>query len=574
MAVYWIMRRLPLFSCVGFGLTLLLLAGDPLAAQTVQGLRGTVAEEGTGRAIGGAFVTVVDGHGERIGGGLTANDGSFLIDLPQSGTFGVQADRIGFQRTTTTEVVIPPGRLVSIDLVAPAQAIVIEGVAVEGERRCDLRTESGPQTALLWEEARKALDIALWTDGGGNFVYDAESWIRRYDDRGRQLLSESVDRRTHVGRHAFRALSPEELAENGFVQGSLEEGRSFFAPDAEVLMSTAFLDTHCFQATDEDGRLGLAFEPVAGRDQSEVEGTLWFAEGTSRLASLEYGYLNVDQASDDRFGGHVQFESLPGGAWIVREWEIRMPVLSSQRQANGSFRIVVNAVETAGGRVIEVRDAAEPRPLGRFANDQQGRVRGAVVDSTTGLPLEDAVVFISGTNRSARTDEYGDFELSGVPEGAYTLLVDHPRIAELGILSPVAAVEVEPGVVANARLELPSIRGLVADGCARVAGEPPVATEAALAGVVRTGGVPPAEFVVRVTWSQVERTGGGLGTADTQADIIPDGLGRWGVCRIPIDTSVQVSVLRGDDAASPVVVSRMAAGERRWLVVEAPETSR
>lgn len=565
------MRRLPFFVFIGLLLALAIGSGS-LRAQTVQGVRGSVAEEGSGRPVGGAFVTVVDAAGERIAGGLTSNDGTFLIDVPRPGDFRVRADRIGFQRIDGVRVTIPPGRLVEVELQAPAQAIVIEGVQVESGRRCDLRPESGRQTALLWDEARKALEIALWTDGGGNFVYDAESWVRRYDERGRQLVSERVDRRTHVGRHAFRALSPEQLADEGFVQGTLEEGRSYYAPDAAVLLSDAFLGTHCFQVVDDEGRLGLAFEPVPGRDQPEVEGTLWFAEGTARLDRLEYGYLNVEEAVDDRFGGEVQFEALPGGAWIVREWEIRMPVMAAQRGAFGPARLRVDAVEAAGGRVIEVRDATEPRPIGSW-DDDEGWVRGTVVDSTTGRPLEGAVVFISGTNRSARTDDFGDFELSGVPEGAYTLLVDHPRIGELGIVSPTVPVEVDPGEVATARLELPSIRGLVADACGRVGGAAPDPTAAALAGVVRTGGADPGELTVRVSWTQVERvSSAGIGSAETQADIVPDRLGRWGVCRIPVDTTVRVEVIRGEVTGEPVIVGRMEAGESRWLLVESPAT--
>lgn len=563
------MRLLPLFVLNGLLATVLATAPASLSAQTVQGVRGSVAEEGSNRPVGGAFVSVLDASGETLAGGLTANDGTFLIDVPRPGDFLVRADRIGFQRVDGVEITIPPGRLVDLDLLAPAQAIVIEGLQVESGRRCDLQPESGRQTALLWDQARQALEIALWTDGGGNFVYDAESWIRRYDDRGRELVSERMDRRTHVGRHAFRALSPEELADQGFVQGSLAEGRSYFAPDAAVLLSDAFLGTHCLQAVEDGGRLGLAFQPVPGRDQPEVQGTLWFAEGTARLDRLEFGYLNVEAADDARFGGDVQFEALPGGAWIVREWEIRMPVLSSRRTGSVS-RLVVDAVEAAGGRVIEVRDASEPRPIGSW-DDDEGWIRGTVVDSTTGQPLEGAVVFISGTNRSARTNDFGDFELSGVPEGGYSLLVDHPRIAELGIVSPVVPVEVTPGGVATARMELPSLRGLVADACRRVEADPPEGSTAALAGVVRAFASAQGEVTVRVSWSQVEQvSSSGIGTGHTQADIVPDGLGRWGVCRIPVDTTVRVEVLRGETAGDPVIVGRMEAGESRWLVVEAP----
>ena len=544
----------------------------PLAAQGRQAIRGTLAEEGTLQPIGGAFVTLLDGAGERIAGGLSRDDGSFLIDVPTPGSYRLRAERIGFASTESVVVEVAEGRISTIDLVAPARAIVIEGLDVEGGRRCDMRPEQGRETLALWEEAKKALDVALWADDDGRFVYELRSWTRRYGRSGRRLISERVDRRTHVGRHAFRAVSPESLAEDGFVQGNNAEGQFYFAPDAGVLLSEAFLGTHCFEAVRQGDRLGLEFSPLPGRELSEVAGTLWFETGTSRLESLEYRYINVPEAVDDRFGGEVVFEELPGGAWIVRQWEIRMPVLSRAVTLSGAPRLTVSAVESAGGEVVEVREAEELLPLGA-SGLAAGEIRGTVVDSTTGRVLEDAVVFISGTNRSARTDEEGSFHLTGVPGGLYTLLVNHPRLSELGITSPAVAVEVQPRAETRARVALPSIRGRVATSCERVHAEPPDPRMAALGGVVQTGGRAPAELIVRVSWSTVERVGAALQTRQAGADIVPDPMGRWGVCRIPADRTVSVEVLWADLVSPITEVGRMQAGESRWLIVEAPSGS-
>ena len=544
----------------------------PLAAQGRQAIRGTLAEEGTLQPIGGAFVTLLDGAGERIAGGLSRDDGSFLIDVPTPGSYRLRAERIGFASTESVVVEVAEGRISTIDLVAPARAIVIEGLDVEGGRRCDMRPEQGRETLALWEEAKKALDVALWADDDGRFVYELRSWTRRYGRSGRRLISERVDRRTHVGRHAFRAVSPESLAEDGFVQGNNAEGQFYFAPDAGVLLSEAFLGTHCFEAVRQGDRLGLEFSPLPGRELSEVAGTLWFETGTSRLESLEYRYINVPEAVDDRFGGEVVFEELPGGAWIVRQWEIRMPVLSRAVTLSGAPRLTVSAVESAGGEVVEVREAEELLPLGA-SGLADGEIRGTVVDSTTGRVLEDAVVFISGTNRSARTDEEGSFHLTGVPGGLYTLLVNHPRLSELGITSPAVSVEVQPRAETRARVALPSIRGLVATSCERVHAEPPDPRMAALGGVVQTGGRAPAELIVRVSWSTVERVGAALQTRQAGADIVPDPMGRWGVCRIPADRTVSVEVLWADLVSPITEVGRMQAGESRWLIVEAPSGS-
>jgi hypothetical protein len=571
------MRRLPSFTSPIAAIVAVLLsasASDALAAQSRasgQAIRGTVSEEGTLQPVAGAFVALLDASGARVAGGLSRDDGAFLVSVPEPGSYRLRAERIGFRSTESVQVEVAAGEIVSLDIVAPAQAIVIRGVDVEGGRRCDLRPDQGRETLALWEEARKALDVALWTDDDGRFVYELRSWTRRFDRSGRRLLSERIDRRTHVGRHAFRAVSPESLARDGFVQGNNAEGRFYYAPDAGVLMSNAFLGTHCFEAVEVDDRLGLRFSPVPGRDLTEVEGMLWFAEGTSRLERLEYQYVNVTEAVDERFGGEVVFEELPGGEWIVREWEIRMPILTNVVSLSGAPRLVVDAVEAAGGEVVEVREAEQLLPLGT-PGLENGRVRGSVVDSTTGRMLEDASVFVSGTNRVTRTDGDGAFELGELTAGLYTLLIDHPRLAELGIMSPAVPVEVQPRAETRVTFYLPSIRGLVGSACRSMGSEPPSDGSAALAGVVRTGGVAPTDLTVVVRWTEVSASpSSGLPrTRGRIATIQPDALGRWGACALPAGRSVSVLVERGDEEGAVTDVGPLRPGEARWLIVDAP----
>src|SRR5207253_4456488 len=65
----------------------------------------------------------------------------------------------------------------------------------------------------------------------------------------------------------FVSADPELLARDGYVDGDLERGATFYAPDAAILLSDRFLDSHCLrvQAPPEDRRddlIGLAFEPT------------------------------------------------------------------------------------------------------------------------------------------------------------------------------------------------------------------------------------------------------------------------------------------------------------------------
>ena len=84
----------------------------------------------------------------------------------------------------------------------------------------------------------------------------------------------------------FESRPAEDLIENGFVQ---RDGRDFlyYAPDASVLLSDAFLDTHCFKmvaSRNEEGLVGLGFEPT-GDEKSvpDIQGTMWLHPETAEL---------------------------------------------------------------------------------------------------------------------------------------------------------------------------------------------------------------------------------------------------------------------------------------------------
>lgn len=52
-------------------------------------------------------------------------------------------------------------------------------------------------------------------------------------------------------------------------------------------------------------------------------------------------------------------------------------------------------------------------------------IAGKVTDSTGQAPLEGAIVEIEGLNRSATTDRFGEYRISNVPAGDYTVIVDY-----------------------------------------------------------------------------------------------------------------------------------------------------
>ena len=224
-------------------------------------------------------------------------------------------------------------------------------------------------TATVWEEVRKALSAATWTADRALYRYEWMRFERDLDETGRRILSEkrSYDRRFLS--QPFVAADPNQLAAKGFVEILPGGSWQYYAPDAKVLLSDAFLDTHCFGLTSEerDGTLliGLAFEPISGRRLTEVAGVLWLELTTARLRSVEFTYVNL-QPGLNGGGGDLTLVDLPNGTWIVKEWAIRMPTITQIRDhRTGTTRFRVTGYKAAGGVVPARVDQHRRRGVGR-----------------------------------------------------------------------------------------------------------------------------------------------------------------------------------------------------------------
>lgn len=87
-------------------------------------------------------------------------------------------------------------------------------------------------------------------------------------------------------------------------------------------------------------------------------------------------------------------------------------------------------------------------PTGASAQ-QTGTITGTVIDAGTRQPLAGVQVFVSGTNRSAATNQEGRFLIPGVSAGQHTL-----RAAMLGYSGTSATVTVQAGQTVTVEFEL------------------------------------------------------------------------------------------------------------------------
>ena len=289
-------------------LVALFLRGPSLRAQII---RGTLVEELSEVPVDGAAVVLLDEADRQISWRLTDPAGRFSFVLQRGGTYRLRADRIGHASVVSDLITVNADQTVLRRLEIPVEAIVLEGLTVESGRRCEVRPGSNQATARVWEEARKALEATSQTTRRGLYRYVIRHFERELDARGTRVLSENsrVDRQ--LTPNPWKSLPVDDLLSRGFVRPD-GDGSVYYAPDADVLLSDPFLDTHCMRLTEggdeSQGLIGLVFEPVEDRGVTEISGTLWVDPTNGELQWLDYDYEELDVPNRDRLGGRVSFE--------------------------------------------------------------------------------------------------------------------------------------------------------------------------------------------------------------------------------------------------------------------------
>ena len=331
----------------------LVFSGAPEA--TAQAVSGRLLDAASGQPVTGALVILLDAAGSEVTTTVTSARGTYHLQAPGAGQYRLRVERIGFETTTTATVALLADETTSLELTASSSAVVLPALAVEGEAECRVRPEEGEATYVLWEEARKALRVTERT--ATDYRFDGVTYERHVNLWGEALEQGEVRFISVAGRHPFRSVPLDELEEKGYARAA-PEGTYFYGPDAEVLLSDQFLDSHCFRyrSMGEDPVVGLVFEPVRDRGKRvDVEGVLWLDRESAQLRSLEFRYTNVEPPSTLGTGpgpyGQMAFGQLPEGGWIVTDWWIRTPAGSRPR---GVQRYVTYSQE--GGRI----DRAEP----------------------------------------------------------------------------------------------------------------------------------------------------------------------------------------------------------------------
>jgi hypothetical protein len=406
-----------------------------------QHVRGTVYQSDTRVPVAGALVILIDEAGRQRVTVLTTESGGFIMNAGAPGRYALRVERIGFRNVFTPHFDLAAGQTVEQEVLASPQAIVLEGITAEARRRCVLRPQEGLAVATLWDEARKALAAAAYTEREAMYRFSMSRWVRELDAASLRVLNESTNFRAgYADGSPFVSVPAEKLLRDGFVFMS-DTASYYYAPDAHVLLSNGFLDEYCFRVAEQNDPtselIGLTFEPASRRGPPAVHGTLWLDRTTFQLRHLEYGYTRVSmpEGPSGRLGGRVEFEPLPNGTWIVRRWYIRMPRIENRatpwRAAGQRVTPTIVALLEEGGEVTQVTQP--DNPLLRIRSAQRATLAGTVYDSASALPLAGAVVQVVGTTHTATADALGHYVVHDLPDGEYSVTFTHPRTALYGI---------------------------------------------------------------------------------------------------------------------------------------------
>jgi len=185
--------------------------------------------------------------------------------------------------------------------------------------------------------------------------------------------------------------------------------------------------------------------------------------------------------------------------------------------------------------------AAQARP------DEPVMLRGIVYDSLiTSAPLQNAEVWLEGTNRSVRTDARGRFEFPDIRPGRYTLTFFHPILDSTRISAPPLVIEVGGGGPATATLTTPSAAVVHRAFCPR----DPRQNTGVVLGLVRDGatGQPLANIPVVAEWTEFALTRGNSRWEPRSIGSRSDSAGRVVLCTVPTDVQV---LFRGQSAEGP-----------------------
>ncbi|MGH7580247.1 MAG: hypothetical protein ACREM9_08750, partial [Gemmatimonadales bacterium] len=248
-----------------------------------------------------------------------------------------------------------------------AQPYELPMLTVEARRsHCGVRPGEEGIVGGLLEAADVALQLARATADEKRLAFSTASYLKQLGPDLRLLDSVSAGV-SRLASWPIESAHPESLRVWGFVReppmqerattAQAEPGQIYYGPDARVLFSDWFLESHCFRVEDEaeGGLLEVRFTPERRGDRADIDGRLVLDRRSMELRRVEFEYVGLARwVPKGKAGGFVELSRLREGAWVPRAWALRAP--QAVRSRGSSWLRLRGWLET-GGEVTAVRTA-------------------------------------------------------------------------------------------------------------------------------------------------------------------------------------------------------------------------
>lgn len=430
------------------------MAGRPAGGQRITGtvVRESVGQSGAANAaenapipVSGAVVLLLsDTRDSVIARGMTAPNGRFLLQAPGAGTYRVRVLRIGQRPLVQGPWRVGASETIDVVITATEQPVQLARFDVRAEARCRTDPDGSTLVGQLLAEARTAFLASVSAMPDGEPLASYRLYARPEDLQGEPVAAELASSVTRATARPFASLPPDSILKVGYIA---IDGDSvvYRGPDAEVLLSSSFAETHCFQVVEgiggNTGALGIAFRPTTRRrGVVDIRGTIWMRPDSTIPRVVEFQYEPVSTAEEKAaVGGMVEFATTGTGTWFVRSFALRMPrmVLHRINAVMGRRPVAPRVTQelagiiVSGGDVLEVRvgersvfadsaairHASAERDLvqaqqavaeARALAAQQARLVVRVRDAADSVVrAADVLITVRGRETSVRTDSLG-----------------------------------------------------------------------------------------------------------------------------------------------------------------------
>lgn len=177
------------------------------------------------------------------------------------------------------------------------------------------------------------------------------------------------------------------------------------------------------------------------------------------------------------------------------------------------------------------------------------RLRGVVLDSLLGVPLQGATVRVLPLGRITSSDSGGRFAFDSLPVGEWTVAFRHPALDSLGFAESGAQVRVFAGTSTFVTLGTESLETFREPFCAST---PDSLSETVAYGSVHSDAGPHSRVDVSVSWLSMGAAGDGSPTGTVRT--VPDGEQQvWVACGVPPGAWLRASVKDATREASALL---------------------